>query len=533
MLFSSFFRAMTSVLWIFLFASFISLTYAADLGFNLGSKAASQLVSHGIHSVLQQPRRLDLELVSSKNPWFDPVAHFDAKARVLMRNMDVRFHDDLVDVQMMNLTVYLTSDMVLPLPFYLGEDTANIHAEIPYADIRLKVEDLKLALDKCDVGDGPIDVRLEHSVFLNYMVKPFVQLVPRSLVQSAVCNSIADPLTSLRNNYTIEIPLVNLIPPKFQRHMRQKNTTLKIELQSVESRDEQLTMSAHIKWGSKELDDLQIAEATEMPLTTIFDEMNAESEMLRDDNVQKLAERELYERRLELWVEDALVNEIVELFDWTFEWMSERIPVNSTKLPRSTREFLAVLCADCYFELKVFANGPPHLTTGNKSLTSTQLISRTYRSNRMSLKVVNPTSNIQSVFISFSSLNITVQVLPQIEDGTFRTQINLLNTSIKVGIGAFPSAWNVFIQDLVHDMVRDVVWPALKKEIENLTYSNGIRIPSHCGLEPSSTSLYVDDSRFGVSTSLLLDELSTGNCLRQLRSKLPDPSKFLVIDPTQ
>ncbi|KAI6234561.1 hypothetical protein M3Y99_00773700 [Aphelenchoides fujianensis] len=498
---------------------------AADLGFNLGSKAASQIVSHGIHSTLQQPRRLDVELVSGQNPWFDPVAHFDAKARVFMQTMDVRFHDDLVDVKMANLTVFLTSGMILPLPFFLGEDTANVNAEIPYADVQLKVHDLKLALDKCDVGEGPMDVQLERSVVLNYVVKPFAQLVPRSLVQSAVCNAIAEPLTSLRNNYTIEIPLIHVVPQKFHPYMRRRNATLKVELQSVESKDEQLTMSAHITWGTAELEDAQVAAASEFPLGPLFDELNAEEDSVRP-LMEKLSERELYERRLELWVEDELVNEIVELFDWDFEWLYEKIPVNSTKLPRSTREFLAVLCTDCYFELKVFANGPPHLKTGNKSLVIDE-------SNRISLKVVNPTSKQQSVFISFSSLNITVQVLPQIdEDGTFRTKINLLNTKIEVGQGAYPDAWKKFVQDLVHDMVRDVVWPALKKEIEHLTYSDGIRIPVHCGLEPSSMNLYVDDSRFGVSASLLLDELSTGNCLRQLRSKLPDPSKFLVIDPS-
>jgi hypothetical protein len=74
---------------------------------------------------------------------------------------------------------------------------------------------------------------------------------------------------------------------------------------------------------------------------------------------------------LELWVEDRLFNELMEKFDWNFEWLVERVPVDSPKLPQSTREFLGVLCSDCYFELKVSSSGIPHLETRNKTLVLT------------------------------------------------------------------------------------------------------------------------------------------------------------------
>jgi hypothetical protein len=61
---------------------------------------------------------------------------------------------------------------------------------------------------------------------------------------------------------------------------------------------------------------------------------------------------------------------------------------------------------------------------------------------------VNPTLAKNSVFISLY-LTLKIQLIPKVENGVFRTQINLLNTSIEMEQGAFPSAWNVFVQDLV------------------------------------------------------------------------------------
>lgn len=62
--------------------------------------------------------------------------------------------------------------------------------------------------------------------------------------------------------------------------------------------------------------------------------------------------------------------------------------------------------------------------------------------------MVNPTSNTASVFISFY-LTLTIQLTPEVEQGVFRTRLDLLSTDIRMEKGAFPSAWNVFVQDLV------------------------------------------------------------------------------------
>lgn len=82
-------------------------------------------------------------------------------------------------------------------------------------------------------------------------------------------------------------------------------------------------------------------------------------------------------------------------------------------------------------------------------------------------------------------------------------------------------------------MIGDVIWPNLKKAIEKLTYSDGLKIPRGCGVEPTSIHMYVDDSRFGVSASLVLEQFSAKHCLRQFKETLPDPSKLLDIkDPS-
>lgn len=108
----------------------VAVVSGSDLGLNAGSKAASQLASHGLHSALQNPRRLNIELLTAQNPWFDPIAHVNTHARVLVRDLSVRFHDDLVDVRMTNLSVSSDSNIVLPLPFFLGEDNVKVDAQV-------------------------------------------------------------------------------------------------------------------------------------------------------------------------------------------------------------------------------------------------------------------------------------------------------------------------------------------------------------------------------------------------------------------
>lgn len=46
------------------------------------------------------------------------------------------------------------------------------------------------------------------------------------------------------------------------------------------------------------------------------------------------------------------------------------------------------------------------------------------------------------------TLTLSIQLTPIIEKGTFRTQVNLLDTDIRMQEGPFPNAWISAIQDL-------------------------------------------------------------------------------------
>lgn len=138
-----------------------------------------------------------------------------------------------------------------------------------------------------------------------------------------------------------KIPLIRVIPIKFTQHLRQKNSTLIIQLQSIQSRDEQLTLVAGIQWGEFEFDEKFYQKEMQMSSNEDVENTNTNTDNLqeplryckpfkfRPSNIDNLAEEELAERRMELWAEDRLFNELMEKFDWDFEWLAEQIPVDS------------------------------------------------------------------------------------------------------------------------------------------------------------------------------------------------------------
>ncbi|CAD5219796.1 unnamed protein product [Bursaphelenchus okinawaensis] len=513
---------MIGLLWPFLLLAIHA--SGSDLGFSVGSNAASQLAQHAVHSVLQQPRKLQIEMRNSANPWFEPIAHLNTNARVLVDDIKIRFHSSMVDLKMHNLSMKShTEVVVLPLPFFLGEDVAHVSAQVPLTDLQFKVHDMSVAMEFCQVEEVNLDVFMERGYFLNWVLKPVTGLIPASLLRDYVCTTLSDHLGQLRNRFAVEFPLISLVPPKFQQYLHSKNTTLRIHLISIEADKEQLTLSAGVDWAEASMpEDIQTSQTTKNPnqKQDSAEDSEEDTQLLKALTITD-SENDAVDRNLQLWVQDRLVNEVMEKFDWDFEWMNEDIAVNSDKLPRSTRDFLAVLCPTCFFELRVNANGVPHVQSSNSSMILK-------KSDRIFIKVVNPTTNTDSVFVSLY-LTLTIQLMPEVNDGIFRTQVNLLSTDIRMEEGAFPSAWNEFVQDLVKGMIMDVIWPGLKTEIEALIYSDGLKIPSNCGLEPTSMKLIFDDGKLGISSRLLLDELYLKECLKQVKSKLPDPSKLLVI----
>lgn len=172
--------------------------------------------------------------------------------------------------------------------------------------------------------------------------------------------------------FSSEIPLISVVPLKFRQYLHQKNSTLRIHLTSIESDKEQLTLSAEVDWAETQINEETYLTTPATP-TSSSEESAEVSErdpetVLKSLTVATQSDDVNQDKTLQLWAEDRLFNELMDKFDWDFEWMSEDISVNSDKLPRSTRDFLAVLCPTCYFELRVSANGTPHVQSANHTL---------------------------------------------------------------------------------------------------------------------------------------------------------------------
>lgn len=104
---------------------------SADLGINIGSKAAGKLATHCVHYALRQPRLLNLDLQSSVNPWFEKIADVKSQTKLSLSNFTVDFNNDMVELTLHDVIFKSTSNVnILPLPFFLGEDTAHLYAEV-------------------------------------------------------------------------------------------------------------------------------------------------------------------------------------------------------------------------------------------------------------------------------------------------------------------------------------------------------------------------------------------------------------------
>lgn len=75
-------------------------------------------------------------------------------------------------------------------------------------------------------------------------------------------------------------------------------------------------------------------------------------------------------------------------------------------------------------------------------------------------------------------------------------------------------------------MIIDMMWPELKKQIEELTYSEGIELPLSCGIDPHHTEILIGESQLGFSASLNLQRLQIQQCINDIKKALPNTSKL-------
>ena len=110
-------------------------------------------------------------------------------------------------------------------------------------------------------------------------------------------------------------------------------------MNSIDADDHQLTVRAQIEWQN-------LVPADNDETSNI---LNGQEE---HSNATKLLDMEMKNGDLvTIWLEDAILNEILDQIDWNFEWMDEQIPVSSPIIPPDSREFLSTLCTECYFQV--------------------------------------------------------------------------------------------------------------------------------------------------------------------------------------
>lgn len=448
---------------------------ASELGATFGDAAVSQLVRHAAARVLQEPRIAEITLKTRESPSVGLLAHLDVLNRVSYKNLSVVFHDDSLHVVIDRFSLLSHGNLSEILwPFGLGEQVLHVGLQLHRAEIRLDADETAFSLGDCLLVGSELAASVPGHWIADRGASAIASLMT-PMLDSVLCNALRHHVGSLDAGTVMRFPVYELIPEKLRSYVINNDTTLFYRLKSVKVNDHQLTARAQLEW----------VEIAETPVVSLLDEsVNTtllEVELDGDD-------------RVTVWLEDAIINELLEQVDWNFEWMNEQLPVTSPVIPPDSREFLTTLCTECYFQVNVGARGRPSVTATNSSLVLE-------KRDRVHLRVVNPDRNLTSVFVSFV-LTIQAEVRPSFDGGILRTLVQLLDTSIEMEVGAFPKSWGIFMQDLMRGMIMDMLWPEIKNAIEELSYGKGVRISRACGVDPNEISLEIGEGSFtGLSAS--------------------------------
>ncbi|EPB78559.1 hypothetical protein ANCCEY_02400 [Ancylostoma ceylanicum] len=350
-----------------LFASLFTLASSSELGAAFGDAAVSQLVRHAAAKVLQEPRVAEVILKTRESPSLGSLAHLDILNRISYKNLSVVFHDDSLHVVVDRFSLLSHGNLSEVLwPFGLGEQVLDIGLQLHRGEIRLDAEDTSFSLGDCLLVGTELAASAPGHWIADKGVSAIASLM-QPMLDSVLCNAI--------------------------RHQIGSMETSTVMLKSLKVDDHQLTARAQLQW----------ADIAETPVVSLLeDSVNAtllDMELTGDDLVT-------------VWLEDGIINELLEQVDWTFEWMNEQLPVTSPVIPPDSREFLTTLCTECYFQVNVAARGRPSLTATNSSLVLE-------KRDRVHLRVVNPDRNLTSVFVSFV-LTIQAELRPSFDGGILR-----------------------------------------------------------------------------------------------------------------
>ncbi|CAL2039934.1 unnamed protein product [Caenorhabditis brenneri] len=480
---------------------------SSEFGVTLGDAAISQLIRHTASQFLEETRVANILLKSNESPAYGSLAHLKLFNTVSYRNVSVQFRPKVVHVffENLNITSHANlSDVIWPVPF--ADSLVDSHVKVPRGHLRFIVDDQKVTLSKCALFNPDIAFQLRDSWLVNKGISAFGSLVS-SFFEGALCSALSSSTNDLRHKTERKFPIYEFLPKKVQDHMAARNTTLFYRVNSIDADDHQLTVRAQIEWQ-------KLVPAVDDATSNLLAGQEEHT------NATKLLDLEMKNGDLvTVWLEDAILNEILDQVDWNFEWMNEQIPVSSPIIPPDSREFLSTLCTECYFQVNVNAKGRPTISATNSSLQLT-------KTDHIHLQVVNPEQKKTTVFVSLV-LTIQAELRPSFDNGTLRTSVELLDTDITMKDGAFPKTWGVFMSDLIRGMIMDMMWPEIKSAIEDLTYGKGLKLSKHCGIDPNNVVIDIAEGSFSLSTRLVLPMFQSEACLRDLKSSIPNTSKLL------
>lgn len=485
---------------------------SSEFGVTLGDAAISQLIRHTASQFLEETRVANILLKSNEEPSFGSLAHLKLFNTVSYRNVSVQFRRKVVHIffEHLNITSHANlSDVIWPIPF--ADSLVDSHVKVPRGHLRFIVDDQKVTLSKCALYSPDIGFQLRDSWIVNKGISAFGSLAS-SFFEGALCSALSSSTNDLKHKTERKFPIYEFLPKKVQDHMAARNTTLFYRVNSIDADEHQLTVRAQIEWQ-------KLVPSAKDAASNL---LSGQEEFT---NATKLLDMEMKNGDLvTVWLEDNILNEILDQIDWNFEWMDEQIPVSSPIIPPDSREFLSTLCSECYFQVNVNAKGRPTISATNSSLQLT-------KTDRIHLQVVNPDQKKSTVFISLV-LTIQAELRPSFDNGTLRTNVELLDTLIEMEKGAYPRKWEFFMSDLIRGMIMDMMWPEIKSAIEDLTYGKGLRLSKYCGIDPNNVIIDIAEGSFSLSTRLVLPMFQSEACLKDLKSSIPNTSKLLQKTPS-
>uniref|UniRef100_A0A914WZ01 Uncharacterized protein n=1 Tax=Plectus sambesii TaxID=2011161 RepID=A0A914WZ01_9BILA len=489
---------------------------SSKFAFVLSQGAAEQVSDFTVKEGLKLLRRspVTLHVQTTASPLLPALAHVNMRNVFGYRNVSVFFAEDTVGVWVRDFAVRSKANLTAQLwPMSFGEETVDMDLTVEQAyisvgmasDFNSHAPSDRLWMKSCSIDKPEMTMSAKNYWMLDVGLGLASGVVNRNF-NSIVCPLVANVVGSAKAQMSNTLPLAMFID-KNVLPVELRPVAVHYELSGLRVRDGHMAADVEISWqGGQSTGNESFSDATTL--------------LPSSSNLFEVEFGQHGGNYFTIWLNDGIVNELVSLMKWDFQWMEAEIPVSSPKIPDSTRNFLSTLCIDCYFVLKVWNRGPPRLISSNGSISLD-------RFDLVNLRVVNPQRNLTSVFVSFV-LNFQGEVVPFVDNGTLKAKVDLISAPVAMESSAFPAEWKSFVQELIQGMIMDMMWPEIKNRVEAITMSHGIPLPPSCGIEPNSVRILTDQGRFGVEANLQLSGFDMEECVSDMKQALPKKPPSLL-----